>query len=358
MRECYGTLFSSPFTTTDEIEVPLVIQDGTDTSKPTADFTSEDREALSRLGVDLDLELNDALGVKLTGAEINAYLDKLYGFTLTDEELQERVVKQSLLSGWGEWYYDDATDTYYHFSNGTANQIVTCTFGLRRTNGHVILSCKNVWSTQGQSWQVELVPNGDGYQFAAIIPVTGEERLEGDDLTKEELNQAAQWLSQPGVCELFWDGFDDWDDADLSAMLYDGGGLEMSQLEPEELAALEEAAGEAELDVVKLTTAQIDQILQSRLGLSPGYYTLHELQARLLDSGWYYLEDYDAFYHIHGDTMRLTISCQSGVRVTGNSWNGLWEVECYSDELGEGTYLALLCPTEDGFELLRIREVS
>jgi hypothetical protein len=170
MREYYGTLFSAPFSSFDQIDVALILNDGTDTSKPTTAFTDEDREALAQLGLDLDVELDDCLGVKLTGAEINAYLGQVYGFTLSDEELQERVVEQSLDNDWGQWYYSPANDTYYHFSNGTASQVVTCTFGLRRTDGHVILNCNNLWGAQ--SWQVELVPNGDSYQFAAIVEVT------------------------------------------------------------------------------------------------------------------------------------------------------------------------------------------
>ncbi len=336
-RDGHGEMFSAPFSSVDEIDVSIVIHDGDGgDNKPTADFTQEEREALAEIGVDLDAQLDGALGVRLTGAEINAWLDQLYGFTLLHDELQERVVDQSKTNGWGEWYYISANDTYYHFSNGTTNQIVDPFYGVRQVDGTVDVTCRD-YHGAGTVYQVELLPVEDGYRFLSLAELP-EDGAYGTrhDLDSEELDQLSQWLSQAGVCELFWDGFDRGQDADLSAMLYDGAGLEMGALTQAERDALGDGV---HLDVTKVTTAQIQTLLAERLGVLDK--DDRWIQYRLQD--WLYLEDYDAYYLCHGDTMLMDITCRAGVR-----WgNGGLLLTCQGSEI-EGTRTVLLFPNAEG----------
>ena len=128
-----------------------------------------------------------------------------------------------------------------------------------------------------------------------------------EELTQEELDELSAFLSQPGVCELFWSGFAAPEEADLSAMLYDGAGLEQGPLTQEEAEAL---GSGADLDVTKLTTAQIQELLRERLGLAE--VEADWLQEKLPD--WIYLPDYDAFYLCHGDTLMRSVTCEMGMR--------------------------------------------
>lgn len=128
-----------------------------------------------------------------------------------------------------------------------------------------------------------------------------------EELTQEEFNELSAFLSQPGVCGLFWSGFAAPEQADLHAMLYDGAGLEQESLTQEEADALGPGA---DLDVTKLTTAQIQELLRERLGLAE--VEADWLREKLPD--WTYLPDYDAFYLCHGDTLMRSVTCETGMR--------------------------------------------
>ena len=80
---------------------------------------------------------------------------------------------------------------------------------------------------------------------------------------------------------------------------------EDEKMSQEELQALDEAVGLFGTDVFRLTTEQINALLQEKTG-----YTLEEFtQFR-----WTYLPEYDCYYTEHGDTNRTTYTCTGGRR--------------------------------------------
>ena len=90
------------------------------------------------------------------------------------------------------------------------------------------------------------------------------------------------------------------EDIDLFGLFYNGLGTpggDRSQLTGEELAQLEAACGgPVELDVFKITSAEMDAFLREKLGIG-----LEETRKVGLDS-FIYLPDFDAYYNVAGDT--------------------------------------------------------
>ncbi len=78
-------------------------------------------------------------------------------------------------------------------------------------------------------------------------------------------------------------------DIDLNELYYTGAGLEQHSMTDEERAAYEDARGEViQYDMICLTTAQINQHLQEKTGL-----TLKQMNT---DLDWIYLPEYDCYY--------------------------------------------------------------
>src|SRR5699024_1398566 len=84
--------------------------------------------------------------------------------------------------------------------------------------------------------------------------------------------------------------------ADLNQIFYTGAGMETEPLTEGEKQAYLEITGQPEIytDMTCLTTSQINDFLESRLG-----YTLDEMTGSL---DWTYLEETDVWVHQHGDT--------------------------------------------------------
>ena len=85
-------------------------------------------------------------------------------------------------------------------------------------------------------------------------------------------------------------------DIDLYELFYNGTG-ERNEVTDEEIAALVEICPwAAEVDVIKDSTVWMDAFLQEYAGV-----TLDETNKKNLDQ-FIYLEEYDAYYLLHGDT--------------------------------------------------------
>lgn len=86
-------------------------------------------------------------------------------------------------------------------------------------------------------------------------------------------------------------------DIDLRQLFYGGTyAIDASPVSEEEEQLLKERYDIMELDICKVTTDEMDAILQKYLGM-----TLEETNKIGID-GLYYLEEYDAYYSVAGDT--------------------------------------------------------
>lgn len=128
------------------------------------------------------------------------------------------------------------------------------------------------------------------------------------------------------------------EEIDLFELFYGGMG-QWDQESEEELALLSELDSDAAyLDVVKVTSGEMDAFLREKLGIG-----LAETQKIGLDS-FYYLEDYDSYYLVTGDTNFKWCNVVSG------TWEGKDQLTLeYEKEDEEGRWLVTLRKTDEGY---------
>lgn len=128
------------------------------------------------------------------------------------------------------------------------------------------------------------------------------------------------------------------EEIDLFELFYGGMG-QWAQESEEELALLAELDSDAaNLDVVKVTSGEMDAFLREKLGIG-----LSETQKTGLDR-FYYLEDYDSYYLVVGDTNFIWCNVVSG------TWEGEDRLTLeYEKEDEEGRWLVTLRKTDKGY---------
>ncbi len=117
---------------------------------------------------------------------------------------------------------------------------------------------------------------------------------------------------------------------DLFQLFYNGMNRGEDQISLEEIRLLAEMDSMApELDVMKITADEMDAFLRKKLGIG-----LEETEKKGLEQ-FYYLEEYDSYYVVAGDTNYEQCAVVSGVwesedvlrlEYTRGSENGRWEV--------------------------------
>ena len=103
--------------------------------------------------------------------------------------------------------------------------------------------------------------------------------------------------------------------------------------------ALAGQGAEPGLDVIKVTVEQVRGLVAERLGVEK--VSVDWLRAKMAD--WIYLAQFDAFYHIHGDTLMRNVTCDSGTREA----DGSLLVDCRCSDLEIGRVVRLY-PNEGG----------
>lgn len=141
------------------------------------------------------------------------------------------------------------------------------------------------------------------------------------ELKASELREFTDWINRGdhgGNYGFLLSEYDRPQDMDLSQVFYAGAGLDCEPLSPEEQAAYLKETGQEEIytDCTRLTSEQIEEFLNHRLGLS------YEDMTHPLD--WAYLPEYDIYVWEHGDTNYMNFTCVSG-RQTGAD---TYELDC------------------------------
>lgn len=135
---------------------------------------------------------------------------------------------------------------------------------------------------------------------------------------------------------------------DLFQLFYNGiGGVE-DQVSEEEEALLAELNSEAPyLDIVKVTTNEMNDFLEEKLGIQ-----LDETKKIGLEN-FYYLEPYDSFYLVVGDTNFDWCTVTSGI------WKSDKELTLdYTKEYEGGQWRVVLEKTDNGYLFVSNEHVS
>ena len=129
------------------------------------------------------------------------------------------------------------------------------------------------------------------------------------------------------------------EEINLFELFYNGMKGAYAQISEAELVALTELCMDAPyLDIMKVTTEEMDTFLQKNMGIG-----LEQTQKKGLDS-FYYLEEYDSYYLVHGDTNFAWCTVVSGTWIDDN----MLEME-YEKEYEEGRWIVTLQKTETGY---------
>lgn len=179
---------------------------------------------------------------------------------------------------------------------------------------------------------------------------TAESRI----LSSEELSEFTKFVTEAdgyGNYGFLLSVYDSPEKINLDEVFYTGAGLKTEPLSEEEKAAFLNVTGGGEIytDVVKLTTAQINEVLAGRTGLS------YEQMAHPLS--WIYLPAYDAYYQEAGDTNYTAYTCIGGTTTDEKRFTLRFRRE---ESLIEGAYHEIdtetvMEKTENGYRFISNR---
>ncbi len=185
-------------------------------------------------------------------------------------------------------------------------------------------------------------------------PEEEEKSLEARSLSKEELSEFTKFVTEAdgyGNYGFLLSVYDSPEKIDLEEVFYTGAGIKTEPLSREEEKAYLNAAGYEEIytDVVKLTTAKMNEVLLRRTGLS------YEQMENPLQ--WTYLPEYDAYYHEAGDTNYTAYTCIGGTTKDEKRFTLRFKRD---ENLMEGAYRQIdtetvLEKTEEGYRFISNR---
>lgn len=126
------------------------------------------------------------------------------------------------------------------------------------------------------------------------------------ELTREEIEFFDDYLSSRENAGFLLSAYQSADEVDLNELFYSGAGISNGSLTEEETADFLKASGNAEIyaDVISLTTAEIDEYLLEKTGL-----TSAQMKKKL---DWVYSVQTDTWYHQAGDTNLRLFDCVGG----------------------------------------------
>ena len=128
------------------------------------------------------------------------------------------------------------------------------------------------------------------------------------ELSDEELNSFTDFVNSIENYGFLLSEYTAPTDVDLYEVFYCGAGISAHSLTDDELEAYEQATDwPIELDVERLTTAQINDFLIKKTG--------HSLEEMKKTFTWTYLEKYDAYIFQHGDTNYCSFICTEGKKI-------------------------------------------
>ena len=191
-----------------------------------------------------------------------------------------------------------------------------------------------------------VVSEGFCYYRLVSIAAADDLTLQATPLTAAQLQAFEDFLNDPANNGFVGENlYTSPDKIDLNAVFYDGAGIGIPSWEwdDEEKQGVLDAVGWEEYfnAAIKIPRAEADRLLQERLGLS-----LADFHNKISD--FHYVEAYDAYYTMHGDTNLLPITVLDGEI----DENGVYTVHYTSEYSSDGTFTVTLCKTEEGLRFL------
>ncbi len=188
----------------------------------------------------------------------------------------------------------------------------------------------------------------DGFRYYRLISIAAVDdlTLPTTPLTAAQLQAFEDFLNDPATNGFVgYNFYSSPDKIDLNAVFYDGAGIGIPSWEwdDEEKQGVLDAVGWEEYftTAIKIPRAEADRLLQERLGLS-----LADFDNKI--PHFHFVEAYDAYYDMHGDTNLLPITVLGGEIDKNGRYIVRYANEDYLDEV----FTVTLCRTDEGFRFL------
>ena len=301
-----------------------------------SDISEQEKQLLAqRYNADVELDI-----VKATTAQMDEVLQKYIGLTL----------EQTNKVGLEKLYYLEEYDAYYNVAGDTRYTLCAIKYAQKNENGLIVVEYVDGLSSYlGTKYQMTLRENDGNYQFVSNLEV--QEVIEGESLSEEKL----KWFETEFfnaeenriVNQFLTSEYKKIEEIDLGELFYTGpngfgGSGEVS--DPEVQLLLDGQIEEIYTDITKVTTSQMNQILQKYTGLS-----LEQTNKNGLND-MYYLAEYDAYYMMHGDTNYNRYKIEKGFYSTGGIIALLYTKEFDTDE--NQTYIVTLKSVGDSYQFI------
>ena len=160
----------------------------------------------------------------------------------------------------------------------------------------------------GQTGADDAAAGGSGMEASAENP----SRIPADmeKLTEEHLAVLQDYLNEDSSYGFLLSTYERPQEIDLNQVFYSGAGFPQGELKDREKELLLERIPQDEIriPVVKVTQDQIEELLDSKAGISSedSVYSFEEME------DWSHIGRYDAWYALRGDTNRKYITCTDG----------------------------------------------
>jgi len=137
---------------------------------------------------------------------------------------------------------------------------------------------------------------------------TAEEKyVERTPLDSQALEEIEAYLNEDSSYGFLLSSYERPEDIDLAQVFYTGAGAPQEKLEEKEEKLLLERTNQESFmtSVTKVKEEYIEELLSRKAGIT------YEESGHPLDS-WAHIGRYAAYYHLHGDTNRVTVRCTDG----------------------------------------------
>ena len=252
---------------------------------------------------------------KATKQEMDTILQRYLGMSLDETN----KVNLRML------YYLKEYDAYYHIASDCVLTKITIVDGWKEDEtGNIILQYFDALSgNRNDLYNVTLRLVDGNYRFVSNISLSEDEMVEDDKgeettvdlISKEKLEWFATEFfnneENPITNQFLLDVYTVPEDVNLYELFYNGAGVTILggadiPSEEEKDMLLEYFMDEIFTDVIRVTPKDMDIVLQKYMGIS-----VNETKKIGLDK-MYYLEEYDAYYMMHGDTNYVQCVFESG----------------------------------------------
>ena len=304
-----------------------------------ATVTEEEKQLLAQKDSYAQESVYDFDVSKTTKQEMETVLERYLGMSL------EETNKVNL----NKFYYLEEYDAYYQIAGDTVMSKYRFTKGWKEDKtGNIILQYFDALNGSSEElYMLTLKQVNGNYQFVSNVSMTGN-NLTGDDQGQKDkqetsVNLISDELMQWFVADYFksytfqciashflTDVYTTPEDINLYELFYGGSyiiGTNNMASEEEKQLLLDRYLDEIYTDVIRVKTWEMNEVLQKYMGI-----TLEETKKIGLDK-MYYLEEYDAYYMMHGDTNWFFANFEAG-KINDD---GTITLQYYRDDFYYGT---------------------